>query len=151
MKVNMSLLNLFIILGVQKNLLPGTNIWEFPNQFAPNLWNSEDHIRSEHPSSVSVDSMEQVTIQEILIPLQQNMVVIYKAVEAEKHSIGRVIHFDANMVSLEMFQSNNKGEWKSISELVSLPRKCIVYGPIKLNKRGTIKKFLLNNHVDWNF
>ena len=95
--------------------------------------------------------MEQDTIQEILIPLQQNMVVIYKAEEKEKLSIGRVIHFDANMVFLEMFQSNNKGEWKSISELVILPRKCIVYESIKLNKRETIKKFLLNNHVDWNF
>ena len=109
--------------------------------------NSENHIRSKHPSSVVVNSMKQVTVQEILISLQQNM-VIYKAEEAQKHSIGRVIHFDANMFSLEMFQSNNKGKWKSISELVSLSRKCIVYGPIKLNKRGTIKKFLLNNHVD---
>ena len=108
----------------------------------------EDHITTEQPSSVTVNFMEQVTIQEIFIPLQQNMVVIYKTEEVQKHSIGRVIHFDVNMVSLEMFQSNNKEEWKSISELVSLPRKCIVYRPIKLNKKGIIKKFLLNNHVD---
>ena len=38
--------------------------------------------------------MEQVTTQETFIPLQQNMVIIYKAEETEKHSIGRVFHFD---------------------------------------------------------
>ena len=94
-KVNMSFLNLFTFLGIQKNLLPGNNIWKFQNQFASNLWNIEDHITTEQPSSVTVNSMEQVTIQEIFIPLQQNMVVIYKAEEAQKHFIGRVIHFDA--------------------------------------------------------
>ena len=71
----------FIFIGIQKYLLPDDNIWEFPNQFAPNLWNSEDQIITEQLSSVTVNSMEQVTVQEWSIPFQQNIVVIYKVEE----------------------------------------------------------------------
>ena len=95
--------------------------------------------------------MEQVTTQERTTPLQQNMVVIYQVEETQKHSIGRVIHFDSENASLEIFQPNEKQQWKSTSELVNISRKFIVFGPIKLNKTGTIKKFLLKNHENWNF
>jgi len=43
--------------------------------------------------------MEQVIAQERSVPLQQNMVVIYRVEEAQKYSIGRVIHFDSENVS----------------------------------------------------
>jgi len=95
--------------------------------------------------------MEQVIAQERSVPLQQNMVVIYRVEEAQKHSIGRVIHFDSENVSLEIFQCNAKQQWKSTSELANISRKFIVFGPIKLTKTGSMRKFLLKNHENWNF
>ena len=78
------------------------------------------------------------------------MVIIYKAEEAEKHSIGRVFHFDLIWFPWKCFNLIIRGNGNQFLSL-SVFQVHIVFGLVKLNKREVIKKFLLNDHVDWNF